>query len=150
MRQRSLTQRIFTALFGIWFSLVVAEPVPLGACPMHDRPMTHATAHHAALTGAATDAANHHVAMPHASSAHQQPATDHPGGHGAHQCLCLGCCAGTAALSLPTFPPLNLVATITATQARRIDAVDALRVVSRFAYALPFANGPPAPHRPQS
>ena len=143
MRQRSVTQRIFTALFGIWFSLLVTEPVPMRACPMHDGPMAQAAAHHAAMTGSATEGANLHVAMPHASSALRQPATNHPEDHGTHQCLCLGCCAGVSALSLPTSPSLNLQATITATQARRIDAVDVLCAATRFAHALPFANGPP-------
>jgi hypothetical protein len=143
MRQRTVTQRIFTALFGIWFSLLLAEPVTLHACPMHDGPLAHAAAQHAAVRDGSTALPDGRGDVLHASSAHQQSSTDHPLGHGNHQCQCLGCCAGTSAISLPAFPLRNLQATYIATQARHTDAGDALREAMRFEHALPFANGPP-------
>lgn len=143
MRQRSLPQRMFTALFGLWFSLLVAEPVPVHACPMHDGTLAQGAAVTAAgLTDAAPDSPGH-VAMHHVSQSHEQPATDHPAEHGAHQCQCLGCCAGTTALSLPASPDVNLRAVLAPVQVECIAGGDVLRTATRFSFALPFANGPP-------
>ena len=145
MRQRSLAQRIFTAFFGLWFSVVVAEPLPLHVCPMHDGPLAYAAAHHAQTVPDVASAPAGHAAMHHALQSHEEPATDSPAGHGAHQCQCLGCCAGTSATALPGAPVINVQATLAAVQVRGFAAHNAMRAPVRFAHALPFANGPPSP-----
>ena len=143
MRQRSFTQRAFTALFGIWFGLLVAQPIPLRACPMHDGPLPQVAAVEAApLTVAADSSHSHDVAL-HATLSHAQPSHDAPAEHGHHQCQCLGCCAGASALALPSAPADNLQAMVAPMQVQRITARVALPSVTRFAFALPFANGPP-------
>jgi len=168
MRRRSVVRRTFTALFGVWFSLLVAEPVALRPCPMHDGSIAMAAGPHAAVAGdavaggASADATEHgatdhgatdhgatdhgpmaHGAMQHASSVHHTPANDPPDPHGAHQCQCLGCCVGTSSVPLPTFPGLIVQATVDAAVVRCVHAVGALRATTHVAYALPFANGPP-------
>jgi hypothetical protein len=143
MRQRSLTQRIFTALLGLWFSFVVAEPVPVHVCPMHDGLLPPAAAQSARVVQDASDASTGHVGMHHAQQSHDDATTNTPAEHEAHQCLCLGCCAGTSAVTMPTSPVRNLQDTLAAMQVRRIAAADVLVTAMRFAFAIPFANGPP-------
>lgn len=143
MRQRSLTQRIITALFGLWFSLLVAEPVPLHACPMHDGTLVQAAVTHAPLLTDVVDGVRaEHVGV-HASPSHVHPVPDRSSEHGAHHCQCLGCCAGASALSLPDVPDGNLRGTIALTQAKLDCGGAVLQDATRFAFALPFANGPP-------
>ena len=117
MRQRSFTQRAFTALFGIWFCLLVAEPIPLRACPMHDGPLPQVAAVEAAQLTVAADGSHGHDVALHATLSHAQPSHDAPAD--------------------------NLQATLAPMQVQRIAARDALRSATRFAFALPFANGPP-------
>ena len=143
MRQRSFTHRAFTALFGIWFSLLVAEPIPLRACPMHDGPLPQVAAEEAAPLTVAADSSHDHGVALHATHSHVQTSPDGPAEHGHHLCQCLGCCAGASALALPSAPADNLQATLAPMQVQRIAARVALLSVTRFAFALPFANGPP-------
>jgi hypothetical protein len=143
MRPRSLTQRILTALFGLWFSLVLAEPVPLHVCPMHDGMRTHAAAQAVHTSHAATAHPVGHVGLHHAPQSHDVGTTHAPAEHEAHLCLCLGCCAGTSAVSLPASPVRNLPELLAAVQVRSHAAGERLAHAVRFAHALPFANGPP-------
>jgi hypothetical protein len=143
MRQRSLTQRFFTALLGLWFSFLVAEPVPVHVCPMHDGMPQPAAAQHAPDGRESSHASADHVGMQHAPESHGATSTHDPVEHEAHLCLCLGCCAGTAVVSLPPSPVSNLEDTLRAMQVRRVRAHDVLVTPVRFAFALPFANGPP-------
>ncbi|MCC7054195.1 MAG: hypothetical protein IT355_13095 [Gemmatimonadaceae bacterium] len=143
MRQRSLTQRLVTALFGVWFCLLVAEPLPLHVCPMHDGLPPSATAGYTADLSEDRCAPPGQAAITHAPDAHDAPATDTPAGHAAHQCLCLGCCAGTPAIALPGAPVVNVPCALADVQVLQVAARNDTLVATRFAHVLPFANGPP-------
>ncbi|MDZ7629838.1 MAG: hypothetical protein U5K74_00420 [Gemmatimonadaceae bacterium] len=111
---------------------------------MHDGTLVQATAAQAALlTDVVASSRGDHDGM-HALQSHAHPASDQSSEHGEHQCQCLGCCAGASALSLPDAPDINVCSTIAATQAHLACTGDVLRSATRFAFALPFANGPPA------
>src|SRR5688572_8825176 len=74
--------RLITALFAVWFALVLVEPAMLHACPVH-----HAAAAPASAGG-------------HAHGGHDAAASLPPQA-GAH-CMCLGDCAQIAGVGLPS------------------------------------------------
>lgn len=141
-----MMHRLCTALFGLWFSLVVAEPLPLHVCPMHDGPLAHVMAHQAMASPVSAMSTAGSVGD-HASHSHDMPAAGTPTEHAAHQCQCLGCCAGTSATALPGATVRNVQATLAMVQEQPAATRGALRARLRVAHALPFANGPPVTPR---
>jgi hypothetical protein len=120
----SLLARYLTACFGVWFAFAIAEPVlAMHECPVHD-----------GILSSAPGAAHH--------GAHQNPAS-HKQSQGAHQCSCLGECAGCTPVALAATPDDGTlaVATVSSTEPPAFNAG------YRAAWAqhiLPFQNGPPA------
>ena len=131
--RRHPVSRLLSALLGLWFTLLMVEPVALHACPMHDG--GHATpgvSTSAALTMG--EAEHHHHPAP---ISEPPPPTEESAG-----CLCLGMCAGATGTVLPVavaFRVAELAADRTV-----VPALPAHAPVSRGGLVLPFANGPPA------
>jgi hypothetical protein len=140
--RRSLSFRLFAALFAPWFAVVVAEPVPLHDCPMHSQ---HPAAAHAMASSHATPvAALGAPAMPHSgmeqsNGGHEPGAPEHPAHH---QCCCIGTCCATALAPVArgaqlAWVPAELKSEAAPTAAKSFAPTAA-------PHALPFANGPPA------
>jgi hypothetical protein len=142
--RRSLSSRLFAALFAPWFAFVVAEPVPLHDCPVHS---AHAVSGVSAL---APDAASHammmaHGEMDHAAMQESAPAEHHHGSEhaGHHQCCCLGMSCASAIVALAPAPlPLAWVPVEVVRNVPRPAAIPL--APSGADHVLPFANGPPA------
>ena len=125
-KPRGFLSRAFAAAMVIWLGLVITEPLPLDACPMHGIHSMHGVA----ATGHASHTMSH--------GAH----------HGAdktasHQCTCIGdCSAGVGSALAP--------AAVGSIGARIIfEASEAARGATRrlggtAEHLLPFANGPPS------
>jgi hypothetical protein len=130
-------RRLLSALFSLWFAIVLGDPGVLHSCAMHGG--GHGT--HGA-SGAATAHGGMSHGMSHDMSGlveHQAP-TDSPA---PATCTCVGhCCATTATAPIPLRPAIE------------IPTIDAPRLAPRVAavvvppgapdHRLPFANGPPA------
>jgi hypothetical protein len=144
--RRSLSSRVFAALFAPWFALVVAEPVPLHDCPVH-------SVHPVSASAVATAASMmDHAAMDHDGDADMGPSAielavpeshHHGSGHaGHHQCCCLGMSCASAFVVM-TSPPV--LAWIPAEVRRTVSWAPAAAFVPVGAdYVLPFGNGPPS------
>jgi len=116
--------RFLTACFGVWFAFAIAEPVlSMHECPVHDGILSSASgvAHHGA----------HHTSQ---SQKHSQAA---------HQCNCLGECAGCTAAAVPAAPADGTIGVATVTLDKPI-APDAGYRAAWAQHVLPFQNGPPA------
>jgi hypothetical protein len=124
-----LMRRLAAAVFGLWFTLAVTEPVTLHACAMHDGAP-------AAATALAGEHANHHGG--HAE--HDAPADDSQGG--GHACLCLGACSASAPLSVAARIEVPVAAVQAAPFAAPI-AVASSAPRAAGARLLPWPNGPP-------
>ena len=131
--RRSLSFRLFAALFAPWFALTVAEPLALHDCPIHS---VHAVAAHSVAdhTMMADGGMDHATAPAH----HDAP------GHGSHrQCCCPDSSCASAIVALTSSAPQ--LAWVPAQIQRDVPraAADAW-VLSNAEHVLPFANGPPA------
>jgi hypothetical protein len=116
--------RILTACFGVWFAFAIAEPVlAMHECPVHD-----------GIVSSATGAVHH-------GAHHTPPAQKHS--QSAHQCNCLGECAGCAPVALAATPDDGtiVVPTVTSSEPAALNA--GYRAVWAQ-HVLPFQNGPPA------
>jgi len=93
---RHWLQRTFAAVLVVWFTALVADPVALHPCPMHDGVllMASGTAGHD-MAGMAMPREH---AMSHAAD-HEHGPAQHPAGH---QCTCLGTCTAASAAGLPS------------------------------------------------
>jgi hypothetical protein len=116
--------RPLSALFALWFALVLVDPGVLHACAMHGS--GHAPA--AAASDVTADHGAHHDAAPEKDAA--------------TQCSCVGQCSVA-----PAVAPLPDVATFAVptrvAQAAALFAEPADLVASSPDVSLPFANGPP-------
>jgi hypothetical protein len=140
--RRSLSFRLFAALFAPWFAVVVAEPVPLHDCPMHS--LHPAAAHAMASSQAAPAVESNMSARPHADMEQSN------GGHGReapghaahHQCCCMGACCAAALAPIEHVAQLCWVPAAVRSEAApsRSDSF----APAATEHALPFANGPPA------
>jgi hypothetical protein len=126
-KPRGFLSRAFAATMLLWLGLVLTEPLPLDACPMHGSHSMHA----AAMAGSA---AHHSMGSGHDSS--QKSAS--------HQCTCIGdCSAAKVAFALLFRGETCPDAVTTALGERGHVRAQALRVASSE-HILPPANGPPA------
>lgn len=126
LRRLSRWSRPFSALFALWFAMVLGDPGVLHSCPMHG-------GHAVAATGA-------HAS--HAAAAHHESHDSAPTKNGSSQCSCVGqCCAATAVASLPTVAPFAVPAHVAKPSALPEYPDD--DVPSSPDVRLPFANGPP-------
>lgn len=118
---RSRTQRGFALFLAIWLVACVTAAAAVHRCPEHDAPA-------GMLAQSGGHAMHHGMPAPH-------------GGHGHHQCTCLGECAATACVAVVPAREYGPVAVVL-----RMDAptpvADAPRVTAP-PHTLPFANGPP-------
>jgi hypothetical protein len=132
---RHLT-RPLTALFALWFAVMLGDPGLLHTCAMHGGHGSHGA------TPAATAA--HDAPMAHGAhgAMHQSAPADAPRPDAAGPCTCIGhCCAVTVAAPLPT--PATIPVPVAVAQERHpldAPAADAPAAPDR---RLPFANGPP-------
>jgi len=143
MSRRPLS-RCFAALLGLWFTVLMVEPVALHACPMHD-------GGHGAHGGSATaeaplaEAGHHHDALSHrehgAPESHQVVADTPVPDEQSAGCLCLGTCSGATPTVLASTTELRVAEL--AAEPRRVPPLPAYAPVSRGGLVLPFANGPP-------
>jgi hypothetical protein len=141
MRHRSPLRRALTALFGLWFTLLVTEPRAVHACPMHDSVPAAPVMPSADESG---HAAHHDVAGGSAESMqHAEHTTPSPTDHAGHQCLCLGCCSTTPPVAPLAPASLAWLAQILEIAPRLIRHGTVVAGPERVAHALPFANGPP-------
>jgi hypothetical protein len=125
LRRLSRWTRPFSALFALWFAMVLGDPGVLHSCPMHGGAHAVASAH------ASHDQAAHHAS--HESA---------PDKSSAAQCSCVGhCCAATAAAPLPLVAPFAVPSHVANSTARPEQPSD--DVPSSPDVRLPFANGPP-------
>jgi len=126
MRRRWYT-RIGSACLAVWFVLCVTEPVAaMHHCPMHD-----------GVAGV--------MVMPNGQmmAGMAQP-SHHPGQPPApaHQCTCIGDCAGASFAGLPA---LSISLGRVVVQTVRTETPTApVAYPAPAPHALPFANGPPA------
>jgi hypothetical protein len=130
-------RRFGSAVFLLWFSVLVAAPTAVHWCPIHDAPM-------AAMDGGSMHGDMHDMSGMPASDdgadSHHGDSNSSP--HGAHHCTCLGeSCASTLA-GLPgaashlALPSVRIV---------RVAAILEQRDAPSFPadLRLPFPNGPP-------
>jgi hypothetical protein len=143
--RRSLSSRVFAALFAPWFAFVVAEPVPLHDCPVH-------SLHPVSASAAAMAPMMDHGAIDHGGDADMGHSpielAGHVGHHGGsghtghHQCCCLGmsCASVFVVMTRPpalAWIPAEIRGTVSWGPAAAFVPVSA-------DYVLPFGNGPPS------
>jgi hypothetical protein len=140
--------RTLIAVWGLWFATSVVEPAGLFACAMHGTGAASGAYAGPESGHAATADHSHHGASP--GSVHVIAATVHvseplqESGQQHHDCCtCLGHCCQSMPVGAPT-TPLALVPLLRGDAATAAIAVST-RAVTRRPFALPFANGPPAP-----
>jgi hypothetical protein len=138
---RGLMRRVASAWLGVWLTFVVAEPVPVHACAMHD-------GHAAVPAGGVASANAHDEHHQHGASAtahggeQAAPSEDGtaPASHGG--CLCLGDCCAAAVQLAPAAPEVAVAGHL-----RDAEASPAHRASAAATRAsqvrLPWANGPP-------
>lgn len=142
--------RAMTALWALWFTTALVEPAGFMACPMHSGmghvmetagPMAmpapaQVVPHEHLMSGAAQMTSEQEVSKTAQNDATKAPSEEH------HSCTCLGqCCTMAPAESAQPVVALFLTPLLQ-TAAPRFEHTD--RIPERAAYALPFANGPPA------
>src|SRR2546423_10571426 len=116
MRSLARLSAPFTALFALWFAIVLGDPGMLHACPMHGGHGAHGTQE------ASAPAPSHHTQGMHGNNAAGHSAT-----HESHQssrhdapvpagpCTCVGhCCAAAVPAPLPTVATLPVPAVVAA------------------------------------
>lgn len=147
---RSRWSRPFTALFALWFAVVLGDAGTLHSCAMHGGGMGGHGGHGghggqgAAHQQATGSAAGHQMDRMHGeqAAAHETPPAGSQRRAAPGPCTCLGhCCAVTVAVPLPTVATLPVPVAVA--EARH--PLEAPAVVAPAApdLRLPFANGPP-------
>jgi hypothetical protein len=162
MRPPSRLSRSLTALFALWFAVVLGDPGVLHACAMHGGTHGSEVSAERAHSGGRGGMHDVHGASEAPAEAVQQSGhgghDGHAGhgGHGAHgatggaehggkapgPCTCVGhCCAASAAASIPVVEALEAPAVVAAPRAPRAAPSDDAPASPDL--RLPFANGPP-------
>jgi hypothetical protein len=126
---RRTPSRLFGALTMLWSLVVLGGPTVVHPCPAHGE-----------VVGAVTAGMSHDAAvMHHAGMSHEAPSR----GAAPHQCQCPGGCCASATIAIGASMAVERYTTESLSEAAPF--LVSLRVaVARAAYALPFANGPPA------
>ncbi|MEP7002330.1 MAG: hypothetical protein ABI969_17710 [bacterium] len=125
LRRLSRWSRPFSALFALWFAVVLGDPGVLHSCPMH---------------GAHAMASGGHAS--HAAAAHHQSHDSAPTKNSSGDCSCVGqCCAAAAVASLPAVASFAVPAHVARPSALPEYPRD--DIPSSPHVRLPFANGPP-------
>lgn len=159
---RRLRSRLASALLAPWFAFVMADPVPMHGCPMHEalaghQPVAiqHGAIQHGAIQGVAhgtplgADHAVHqagHDGVRHEAAPNSAQDGDPAGGHApvsGHSCTCLGQCCVASVAPLPAAAVAPPAATPLRRTAPVAPAAYALPPQVRRAHERPFANGPP-------
>jgi hypothetical protein len=135
----------FTALFALWFAIVLGDPGMLHACPMHGGGHgAHGTEQASAPAPSHdTPGMHEHHTAGHSATHESDQGSRHDVPAPAGPCTCVGhCCAAAALAPLPTVASLPVPAAV----AQERDPLDAPSVVAPASpgLRLPFANGPPA------
>lgn len=127
---RRTPSRVFGALTMLWSLVVIGGPTLVHPCPTHGGlPAVPVTA-----VGGHDMATMHHTAMSHETPSHDGAA---------HQCQCPGGCCAAATIALGS--SMTVERFTSESRVATAPFVVSLRVaIERAAYALPFANGPPA------
>jgi hypothetical protein len=140
--RRSLSFRLFAALFAPWFAVVVAEPVPLHDCPMHS---LHPAAAHPMASSSVTPAGGRGMSgMAHAGLEQSKSFKEHglPTHPAHHQCCCMGASCATALAAIARVPHLAWIPV--QLRSETVPTFAASFANSSAEHVLPFANGPPA------
>jgi hypothetical protein len=133
--RRSLALRLVTALWALWFGVVLIEPAAVHAYLGHGEHASH-TAHSAHPAGMAHGHMD--MAPGHDMGSHHSGAPDHDGA----KCIGACCCAPAVTVSLAKIAELPAAVTV-AVRAFIPNGEFAEPIVAP-AYSHPFANGPPA------
>jgi hypothetical protein len=156
MRPPSRLSRSLTALFALWFAVVLGDPGALHACAMHGGTHGSEVSAERAHSGERRGMHDVHGASETPAEAVQQSGHGGHAGHGAHgatggaehggkapgPCTCVGhCCAASAAASIPVVAALESPAVAAAPRAPRAAPSDDAPASPDL--RLPFANGPP-------
>jgi hypothetical protein len=156
MRPPSRLSRSLTALFALWFAVVLGDPGVLHACAMHGGTHGSEVSAERAHSGGRGGMHDVHGASETPAEAVQQSGHGGHAGHGAHgatggaehggkapgPCTCVGhCCAASAAASIPVVAALESPAVVAAHRAPRAAPSDDAPASPDL--RLPFANGPP-------
>jgi hypothetical protein len=131
--------RPLATILTLWLPLIVGEPSLLQPCPTHGSAVVASAAMHSAAS-----TAGHHSAGEASHSAHR---VDSGSGHDSspghqHNCSCIGCCTGSAAV-VPTFeaPIATVVVATYAAAGRPVEANALARPGPEF--SRPYTTGPP-------
>jgi len=138
LMHRHWTQRVFAMLLVAWFTALVAEPVTLHPCPMHDGVLL--------MMSSQSQMAGHAMDMSAMAHEHTTPQADHdqmPGHQqgGQHQCTCLGTCTAASSAGLPSAHVT--LASALVVHAHNPGLPDYRYVPVAAQHVLPFAHGPP-------
>jgi hypothetical protein len=138
--------RPLTALFALWFAIMLGDAGMLHTCAMHGGHGGHRGDHGTPRAAAASATVEHDGQMAHGAhgAAHQSVPADAPQPAAPAPCTCIGhCCAVTVAAPLPA--PATVPVPVVVAEERH--PLDAPSVVSLAApdRRLPFSNGPPPP-----
>jgi hypothetical protein len=133
--------RPLATILTLWLPLIIGEPSMLQPCPTHGSVVVAS----AAIKTAASSAAGHHAGVASHAGHHigSAPASGHDSSPGhQHNCSCIGCCAGSAAVVQTFDAPIAsvVVATYTAAAAP-VEAAALPRPAPEF--ARPYTTGPP-------
>lgn len=138
--RRHWMHRVFSIALMAWFIALVAEPVVLHPCPMHDGILlaqSGAAAHGMGDMSMSTARAG---VMAHALG-HERMPQRHPAGH--HHCTCMGNCTATTTAALPATHITLAGALAVAPHDTGLPAHLYIPVAAQ--HVLPFAHAPPPP-----
>jgi hypothetical protein len=131
--------RPLSTILTLWLPLIVGEPSLLQPCPTHGAAVVASAAMHSAQSPAhrAGGEVEH---LHHAASA---PASGHDSSPGhQHNCSCIGCCTGAAAI-VPRFDA-PIASVVVATYLAADVPVEAAALPRPAPeYARPYTTGPP-------
>jgi hypothetical protein len=114
--------RVFAAVLAIWLGLVITEPLPLDACPMHGVHSMRAMGAMHAMDGGTRSTRDAH---PTAS----------------HQCTCIGDCTAGVVTGLGATANLDVGVRVVFRAIAPLRSVPGTLLSAD--HRLPFANGPP-------
>ncbi len=136
---RRWPQRVLAILVVAWYTALVAEPVTLHPCPMHD-----------GLLRMHAGGAMQHSGSPTAGMHGQAMRVEHRGstsdpGSAAHRCTCIGACTAASAGGMVANGPVLACVLLTAPLDTGLPDYAYVPVAAQ--HVLPFAHAPPPPPR---
>jgi hypothetical protein len=132
----------FTALFALWFAIVLGDPGMLHACPMHGGHGAHGTQQVSAPAPSHDTPGMHGHHADHSATHESDQRSRHDAPAPTGPCTCVGhCCAAAVLAPLPTVATLPVPAAVA--EVRHPLAAPSSPAPAAPDLRLPFANGPP-------